>query len=297
MKLMALDGIVLEHRDLQVEAGDEGVRLHCVQAGEGPLVVLLHGFPDFWYGWRRQIPALVHAGFRVVVPDQRGYATSSKPAGVSAYGVRTLAQDVDQLIHALGEESAHLVGHDWGAGVAWATAMAHPERVRRLAILNGPHPKRFIEALKNPVQLAKSYYMFLFQLPWLPEQILGADRFSMLVRALRDEPTREGAVTEADLALYREAWSQPGALTTMIHWYRAMIRPHAAVRMAPIEVETLVLWGEGDIHLEPSLAAPPSEMVPHARVDMIPGASHWVQLDAAEQVNAALIAFLREASA
>ena len=292
MKLMALDGIVLEHRDLQVEAGDEGVRLHCVQAGEGPLVVLLHGFPDFWYGWRRQIPALVHAGFRVVVPDQRGYATSSKPAGVSAYGVRTLAQDVDQLIHALGEESAHLVGHDWGAGVAWATAMAHPERVRRLAILNGPHPKRFIEALKNPVQLAKSYYMFLFQLPWLPEQILGADRFSMLVRALRDEPTREGAVTEADLALYREAWSQPGALTTMIHWYRAMFRGEA-VPVQRTEVDALVVWGVKDRHLGHDLAAPSPDLVPNARVVFVPNATHWIQHDDPARVSDELIAFFR----
>jgi pimeloyl-ACP methyl ester carboxylesterase len=135
--------------------------------------------------------------------------------------------------------------------------------------------------------------MFLFQIPRLPEQTLLSDRFGVLARALRDEPTQRGVVTEADLARYREAWSQPGALTAMLNWYRAMVRPHAAVRITTIAAPTLVLWGDEDPHLSLTLAPPPEELVPNARVRILPGASHWVQHDAAREVNAALCDFLR----
>src|SRR5438309_622169 len=164
----------LRERDIEVEPG---VVLRCVESGEGPLVLLLHGFPDFWYGWRRQIPALAAAGFRVVAPDLRGYDLSGKPAGVRAYGIRTLALDVATLVEKLGATRAHVVAHDWGAGVAWAFAMTHPERLDRLAILNGPHPERLLRGLRDPLQLAKSWYMFFFQIPWLPEEILRMDDF------------------------------------------------------------------------------------------------------------------------
>ena len=291
MPLESHPGGPLRRSEAEVEPG---VRLHCVELGEGPLVVLLHGFPDFWYGWRDQIPAIAAAGFRVVAPDLRGYGRSDKPAGVSAYGIRTLASDVAALIENLGSARAHVVGHDWGAGVAWAFAMAHPEKLDRLIILNGPHPQRMLRGLLDPVQLAKSWYMFLFQLPWLPEQVLAMDDFGIMVRSMRDEPTRPGAVTEDDIARYREAWSRPGALTGMLAWYRAMFLPSARVEMRVIDAPTLVLWGDADPHLGSDLATPPPELVPAGRVVMIPGASHWVQHDAAEQVNAEVIAFLRE---
>ena len=269
------------------------MRLHYVEQGEGPLVLLLHGFPDFWYGWRRQIPALAAAGFRVVAPDLRGYAQSDKPRGVRSYGLRTLVGDVASLVTRLGEDRAHVVGHDWGAGLAWSFAMTHPQRLARLAVLNGPHPAALLRGLRSPEQLAKSWYMFVFQLPWLPEWMLRRDDFGLLARTIRDEPTRAGAVTDDDVARYREAWSRPGALTAMIAWYRAMFLPGSRVAMRPIEGPVLSIWGDADPHLGPALATPSRKLVPGAHVEMIPGASHWVQHDAPERVNEALVAFLR----
>lgn len=283
-------GPALRHGEAEVAPG---IRLHYVESGEGPLVVLLHGFPDFWYGWRRQIPALAAAGFRVVAPDLRGYNLSSKPPSVRDYGIRTLTEDVACLIERLGEKQARVVGHDLGAGVAWTFAMAHGERVARLAVLNGPHPERIrAQLLRDPVQLARSWYMFFFQFPWLPEQVLRMDDFGILARSIRDEPKRPGAVTPEDVARYREAWARPGALTAMIAWYRALFHPSTHVGMRAIDAPVLVLWGEADIHLGPALAAPLPALVPNARVVMIPQASHWVQHDAAERVNEELVAFL-----
>src|SRR5215212_3486762 len=161
-----------------------GLRLHCVQAGTGPLVVLLHGFPEFWYAWRHQLPALADAGYRVVAPDLPGYNTSDKPPRVRDYRPRALAQEVADLIAALGADSATVAGHDWGGGLAWLLAMHHPERVQRLVVLNAPHPIRFLKGLRSPRQLRRSWYMLAFQLPWLPERLVAASDF----RALRRGP-------------------------------------------------------------------------------------------------------------
>lgn len=169
----ALTGLVT-HR--YADLGD--VRLHYVEAGEGPLVVLLHGFPQFWYMWRFQIPALAEAGFRVIVPDMRGYNLSEKLPKVADYRVELLARDVERLIEACGARSAAVVGHDWGAMVAWMAAMLHPERVERLGILNVPHPERFARGLLRPPQLLRSSYMFFFQVPRLPEKVLAAGHFA-----------------------------------------------------------------------------------------------------------------------
>src|SRR5215469_12692311 len=164
-----LDGI----REGYAEIGDN--RLHYVEAGEGPLIVLLHGFPEFWYGWRLQIQPLAAAGFRVVAPDTRGYNLSSKPDGVDAYDIAKLAADIRDLIHERGSESALLAGHDWGGSIAWATAMNHPEVVDRLAILNAAHPRKLSQGLHHPGQLRKSWYFFFFDLPELPESVVRAD--------------------------------------------------------------------------------------------------------------------------
>jgi pimeloyl-ACP methyl ester carboxylesterase len=157
-----------------------GLRLHCVEAGTGPLVVLLHGFPEFWYAWRHQIPALADAGYRVVAPDLRGYNTSDKPSRVRDYRPRVLVQDVADLIVALGAGSAAVAGHDWGGGLAWLLAMQHPKRVERLVLLNAPHPVRFLKGLRSPRQLRRSWYILAFQLPWLPERLVAARDFQAL---------------------------------------------------------------------------------------------------------------------
>ena len=160
--------MALKHRQVRTN----GVRLHCVVDGDGPLVVLLHGFPEFWYSWRHQIPALA-TRFRVVAPDLRGYNESEKPAGVAAYAMPELVADVEGLVHAFGERDAAIVGHDWGGGIAWFVAMERPPVTRKLVVLNCPHPAMMAQSLRgNPRQLARSWYMFFFQIPWLPEFLL-----------------------------------------------------------------------------------------------------------------------------
>jgi pimeloyl-ACP methyl ester carboxylesterase len=270
------------------------VRLHYVEAGDGPLVVLLHGFPEFWYSWRAQIPALAEAGFRVVAPDLRGYNLSSRPPGVSGYSVDRLAADVAALIDERGERSASLVGHDWGAAVAWMTAMNHPDSVERLAILNLPHPRRLLQALRDPRQLARSWYMFFFQLPWLPERAARAGNWAGF-RHLLERDNHDGAFTAADLERYIEAWSAPGAITTMINYYRAAFRQTpwtAQRRMRPVSAPTLVIFGEQDRFLRHQLAEPDPRDVPNLEaVVRLPGVSHFVQNDAPDAVNRLLVEF------
>jgi epoxide hydrolase 4 len=272
------------------------VRLHYVEAGAGPLVVLLHGFPEFWFAWRDQIDALAAAGFRVVAPDMRGYNLSSKPAGVGPYALPLLAADVRDLIaeRGGGEDGARLVGHDWGGLVAWATAANHPASIMRLAILSMPHPQRMLEGLRTARQLRKSWYILGLQLPWLPERLLSVRRFEGLRRPLEHD-ARAGAFTPADIDRYVEAWSQPGALTAMLGYYRATIRARVtreSQQLAPVTAPTLVIWGERDRHLGSELAQPHARDVPNLeRVVRIPTASHWVAHDEPELVSRLLIKF------
>jgi pimeloyl-ACP methyl ester carboxylesterase len=284
-----------ELREGYAKIGD--VRLHYVEAGNGPLIVLLHGFPEFWFGWRQQIQPLAAAGFRVVAPDLRGYNQSSRPAGVAAYDTDRLAADVRGLVHERGAESALLVGHDWGGTVAWATAMNHPEVVDRLAILNAAHPRRLQQGLRTPRQLRKSWYFFFFQPPWLPERTVRAGRWWYFRRFLHD--ARPGAITPQDIERYVEAWSQPGAATGMINYYRASVRQspkRAKAQLRPIPAPTLVIWGQRDRYLGPELAEPDRDDVPHLeRIERLPDASHWVHHDEPERVTQLLINFLAPA--
>ncbi|MEF2276792.1 alpha/beta hydrolase [Deinococcus sp. YIM 134068] len=270
-----------------------GVRLHYVEAGEasGPLVVLLHGFPEFWRAWEGQIGPLARAGFRVVVPDLRGYNLSEKPPGVDAYRVGNLQEDVAALIRALGHERAHVVGHDWGGIVAWALAIRQPEVVERLVVLNAPHPAAFRRVARKPAQWRRSWYIFFFQLPWLPERFLH--RFGAW--ALRG--TNPNAYSGEDRRLYREAWDQPGAATAMINYYRAMGRAggtQGGGRSSQVRAPTLLLWGERDVALLPELADADGlePYVPDLRVVRFPRASHWVMRDEPVRVNNLLIGFL-----
>lgn len=273
----------LAHGHAEVGAG---VRLHYVEAGEGPLVVLLHGFPEYWYSWRRQLPALAAAGFHVVAPDMRGYNLSDKPVGWREYGLELLAADIAGLIRHFGASEAYVVGHDWGAAVAYGVAMYHPEVVRRLAILNVPHPERMLSGFRTLRQLRKSWYMFFFQIPGLPEALIRRDGFAFAKRTLRaDSPA---SFSDADLEQYVQAWSQPGALTGMINYYRAALRssPRSALdRLRPIAAPTLVIWGERDRHLGAELAEPLPKWVPDMRIEWLPQATHWVQHEQPERVN------------
>lgn len=273
------------------------VEIHTVEDGpaDGPLVLLLHGFPEFWYGWRKQIRPLAAAGFHVVAPDQRGYNLSGKPSRIRSYRVDRLAQDAADLIQHLQHESALVVGHDWGAGVAWWLALAHPDRVRRLVILNGPHPLAMIRALRRlPRQRRKSWYMLFFQLPWISEALWRR-------RGLRDSAerlagnARPGAFSEQDLEAYREAWSQPGALTGMLNWYRALRYALPRPSSWTVRPPTLILWGAQDSALELSLAQASAEVCEDARVVIFDQATHWLHLEEPEKVNQELVRFFHAA--
>ena len=270
-----------------------GVRLHVRAAGpdDGPLVVLLHGFPEFWYGWRHQIPALAEAGYRVVVPDQRGYNRSGAPRAVAAYDLDRLADDVCALIEAAGRDRASVVGHDWGAMVGWHLAHTYPECLRRLAILNVPHPHVFRRTLRSsPAQLLRSTYALFFQIPALPEWLLGRNDGQGLAALLRWS-SHSDTFDGADLALYRRAWRRPGRLRSMLHWYRAAVR--RALRTpppsAPIDVPTLVVWGAQDIALHRRMAAPSAAMCTDGHLEVLDDATHWVQHDAPDLVNRHLL--------
>ena len=281
----------LEHSYIETN----GIRLHVVQAGpqSGVPVVLLHGFPEFWYGWRKQIPALVEAGCRVIVPDQRGYNLSDKPKGAKNYRVDELVKDIIGLIDALGYEKVNLVGHDWGAAVAWTLAYKHPERLHKLSIMNVPHPavmRRFLT--RDIEQIRRSWYVFLFQLPWIPEAGMRRDSWRGAEGALRGSG-KIHTFTNEDIQKYKEAWSQPEAMTSMINWYRASVRnPSWASKEMRIKVRTLMMWGMKDFALTHRMARPSMDYVDEGNLILFPDATHWVQHDAAEEVNHYLIDFI-----
>ena len=271
-----------------------GITLHAAVAGppEGKLVILLHGFPEFWYGWRGQIAPLAGAGLRILAPDQRGYNLSDKPAGVAAYALDSLADDVLGLADALGRERLSVVGHDWGGVVAWHLAARNPERISRAVILNAPHPATLWRyARGHPTQLLKSWYVACFQLPLLPELALRAGGFWVLRRTLV-RTARKDAFPAADWPIYREAWAQPGALGAMLNWYRALPGYARSLPPARIRVPVRVIWGGRDAFLDRGLAEAGIALCERGEVFHRPHATHWVQHEEPERVNRMLIDFL-----
>jgi pimeloyl-ACP methyl ester carboxylesterase len=271
------------------------VTLHAVAAGprNGPVVVLLHGFPEFWYGWHKQITPLANAGFRVIAPDQRGYNLSSKPAGVASYALAELVSDVISIADQLGQQKIFLAGHDWGAVVAWSTALLHPQRIAKLAVLNVPHPsvmRRFLSAHLR--QMLRSWYIFFFQLPYLPEALFSSFNFRIGTRSLLDS-SRPGTFSPEDLAQYRVAWSQPGALTAMINWYRALFRVRTKFPDRTVRVPTRILWGEHDAFLLTEMAHESLRYCTDAELFTFAGATHWLQHEEAARVSQLLIDFFR----
>ena len=271
-----------------------GVRLHAKVAGpkEGPVVLLLHGFPEFWRSWRHQIEPLARAGFRVIVPDQRGYNLSAKSARVADYRLDRLAEDMIGVLDQLGAAQAFVAGHDWGAVVTWWLLTFYPERFKAGAVLNVPHPRIMQRKLLTSwAQLAKSWYIFFFQLPLLPEWLLARKNWSFAVRALLGS-SRKGTFRREDIEAYQQAWSQPGAIRGMIHWYRAALRFRAPEREPgswKISVPTLILWGEEDRFLSKEMAHESLRYCERGRCVTFPGVSHWIQHEEPEKVTQAVI--------
>lgn len=259
---------------------------------DGPLVVLLHGFPEFWYGWRRQLGPLATAGVRVVAPDLRGYNLSTKPTGLANYVLDVLADDVLSLADALGRRRFAIVGHDWGGVLAWHLAARDPGRIERAAILNAPHPATMRDfARDHPRQLARSWYVAFFQLPGLPERMLRAGDHAWLANGLTGS-SRPGTFGDADLALYRRAWSQPGALTAMLAWYRAVRLQQPPTTPLRVEVPVQVIWGDRDRFLDRGLAEAGIAACDQSEVHHLRRASHWVQHEEPDEVNRLLLRFL-----
>jgi epoxide hydrolase 4 len=279
------------------------LRFHVVEQGftgtkakqnTKPLVLLLHGFPECWYAWRHQIPALAE-DFRVVAPDLRGYNLSEKPPDVSAYRLKHLVEDVLALADHYGAETFYLVGHDWGALVAWATALLHPERVSKLVALQVPHPQCFLDHMKG-AQLQASWYMTAFQVPILPELMISLDNYRFVEQAILNF-TKSGTISKADIQVFKEACAQPGALTGGINYYRANLGPNRELGdeyKASVKVPTLFIYGEKDFAILPETVANTKKYVDSTYQEIrLPDCGHWVQQEDPEAVNQALLTFLR----
>lgn len=273
-----------------------GVRLRAVAAGPagGPPVVLLHGFPEFWYGWRHQLGPLAGAGFRVVAPDQRGYNRSDKPPRVADYTLEQLAADVVAVLDAIGADRAAVVGHDWGGIVGWWLAIRYPHRVARLAVLNAPHPAAIRLALESSFeQLARSWYVFTAQIPGLAERVAEWTDYGILTRSMR-RSARPGTFADKELARYRKAWERPGAMTGMVNWYRAAGRyPPPRPASLRVHVPTLILWGMRDQFLCRGLAAASADYCTAGRLIRSPTATHWLPHEEPAEVNRLLVEFLK----
>jgi epoxide hydrolase 4 len=283
--------IEFEHRFIKTN----GVQLHVVEAGpnSGRAVILLHGFPEFWRGWIKQIPPLADAGYHVIVPDQRGYNLSDVPKRVIAYSLAELAQDVIGLMDHFGYKKVSLVGHDWGAAVAWMVAMTYPSRIERLTILNVPHPAVMLSFLKkSPRQMLRSWYVGFFQIPLLADWLLSVDNFSNAIRMLRVSG-KKGTFAPSELTGYKTAWSNSGGLTGMLNWYRALLRSRLVTPAdTHLHMPVLILWGRQDIALGSEMAEASLKLCDDGKLVFFEDATHWVQHDEAEQVNTQLLEFL-----
>ena len=281
-----------------------GQRLHYVTAGKGKLIMFVHGFPEFWYEWKNQL-AEFGRDYQAVAPDMRGYNLSSKPAEVDQYQVKHLVEDLRALAEKLGHKKFILVAHDWGGAVAWAFAIAHPDRLQKLVIINAPHPGVFQRELReNPAQQKASQYMLMFRSAQA-EQILSANNYAALVQAVLGEGLKTGVFTEADKQAYIEAWSQPGALTGGLNYYRAARvgpptgddkqAPNFAAGLGSLEVKvpTLVVWGEKDTALLTGNLEGLDKFVPNLTIKRIVDGTHWVIHEKPALINEYIREFIK----
>ncbi len=268
-----------------------GIRLHYVTQGEGPLMLMLHGFPEFWYSWRHLIPEFAK-DYKVVALDLRGYNESDKPQQQSAYVMSEFVKDVEGVIKGLGYDRCVLVGHDWGGAIAWNFAYAHPEMLERLIVLNMPHPAKFADGLRTPQQLLRSSYAFFFQLPVLPELLIQSSDYGAIESAFKGMAVNKTAITQADIEAYKDAASRRGALTAMLNYYRNAFPSMTLRDWSVLQVPTLMIWGEEDTALGKELTYGTQEFVRDFQIRYIPNCSHWVQQEQPELVNRYMREFL-----
>lgn len=271
-----------------------GIRLHTVEEGDatGKVILFLHGFPEFSYGWRKQLPFFALKGYRAVAVDQRGYNLSSKPNEVTAYHLNHLVKDIKELAEQLSTEKIILVGHDWGGAVAWVFAQRHPEKLQQLIVLNIGHPEAITATLKHSTrQKFKSWYAAFFQIPVLPELLLQAFNFGWLQNTL-EKSSIEKTFSEDDFLTYKEAWRQPKALTTMINWYRA--NKFSLFKAGGIvTVPTLIIWGAKDAFLIKEQAKLSQKQCTNGKLVMLEDATHWIQHEQPEKVNNLILKFIQ----
>ena len=271
-----------------------GLRLHYVTQGTGPLLLLLHGFPEFWYTWRYQIPAFAEY-YTVVALDLRGYNDSDKPSDINAYALSELVKDVSGVITGLGYERCILVGHDWGGVIAWSVAYAHSDQLEKLIILNCPHPQRWLDGLSSsPLQLLRSAYMGFFQLPWLPEVLLQANDYQFIATIFEAMAFNRSAISETDIQAYKTAAAKPGALSAALNYYRNLLNPMTWQREWPVlEIPTLMIWGENDPAFESALTEDTEDYVRDFHLRFIADCGHWVPQEYPDRVNRYMAEFLK----
>jgi pimeloyl-ACP methyl ester carboxylesterase len=268
-----------------------GIRLHYVTQGEGPLMLMLHGFPEFWYSWRHQIPEFAK-DYKVVALDLRGYNESDKPQEQSAYVMSEFIKDVKGVIQGLGYERCVLVAHDWGGAIAWHFAYAHPEMLERLIVMNIPHPAKYTEGLRTPQQLMRSWYIFFFQIPVLPELLIQASDYQAISTALTAMANDQSTFSPEDIEAYKNAAAKRGALTAMLNYYRNGFDNMLRQEWTLVTVPTLMIWGEGDKALVKELTYGTQEFVRDLQIRYLPNVSHWVQQEQPELVNQYMREFL-----
>ena len=274
-----------------------GLEFEVAVCGDGPrFALMMHGFPECGFSWRHQMPMLANKGYTVWAPDLRGYGGSDRPGRVRDYRMRNLVDDVTGLIDAAGAKETLLVGHDWGGAIAWIFALAGIRPLERLIVMNLPHPRLFRRGLRSWKQLRRSWYIFFFQLPWLPEALYQMQNWRLACRTLV-KSSRPGTFSLDDLNAYRKAWSQPEAYTCMVNWYRAIIqRPPSPLKNPRISIPTLLIWGAKDRFLGREMAQPSIDFCDKGRLVFFEEATHWVQHEEADKVNRLLIEFLNEKS-
>ncbi|MGJ3251170.1 MAG: alpha/beta fold hydrolase [Elainellaceae cyanobacterium] len=274
-----------------------GIRLHYVTQGEGQLMLMLHGFPEFWYSWRHQIPEFSKE-FKVVALDLRGYNDSDKPRDPNAYAMSELIKDVEGVIKGLGYERCVLVGHDWGGAIAWNVAYAYPDLIDKLIVMNLPHPAKFSQGLLTPQQLLKSWYIFFFQIPVLPELVLQWNDYEAIAQAFTGTAIDKRAFTDADIEAYKDAAAKRGALTAMLNYYRNIFQTGLMrSNWATLHIPTLLIWGEDDVALGTELTYGTGELVDDLTLQYIPECSHWVQQEQPDRVNHYMREFLADTNA